>query len=317
MTIRDSVEWTHGYLQGRLYALPHNPSQLYGQLLSKATRILTVPLPFASFLILPFFGGSPATINFLIFYLTWASFVATHGQFQVEIRGTLLVRLVCFLGPALGSLIFDASLPSASKKMKAKGERHMPRTLGRKRLTGIVSVATVNVLLGVALQAVLEYVATRMLHVRSLIKVTAAVPLPWTIIKDVVKGILIRGTLRYAIHRFWLHTYQAPLKTWHLQWQHSIKLPFALVAAYDHPLSYLLSIWAPAFVPAVIFRYHVLSWHILLAVDSLLDLSIHSGYAVLPSSIIIPGMARRIDAHFEAVSKGSNAGKFGTLGFLD
>ncbi|KAK5110362.1 hypothetical protein LTR62_006070 [Meristemomyces frigidus] len=108
-----------------------------------------------------------------------------------------------------------------------------------------------------------------------------------------------------------------PTKAWHSRWQHSITIPFSLVAAYDHPINYLLAQWLPLFVPAYLFRYHVLEWHIFLAVASFEDLFVYSGYAVLPSAIILPGMARRTEAHFESVKSGRKVGNFGQLGVLD
>jgi hypothetical protein len=243
--------------------------------------------------------------------------VASHEPLTVELGGTLLVRLFCFLLPALLFLAFDCVLPQASKSIKAHGRRHLPLTLGRRKLIEVTLVAISNVLLSIALQAVLEYLSTQVLHTRSLLRVTVTVPLPWTLLKDVVKGLAVRAVLRYTIHRYLLHTYQTPLKSWHLTWQHSVALPFSLVAAYDHPFNYLASQWIPAFFPACFFRFHVLAWHLLLAIGSLEDLFVYSGYAVLPSGIVLPGMARRTEAHFASVKANKSVGNFGHLGLLD
>jgi hypothetical protein len=315
--LRDNALYAYGYLQGRFFSLPRSPAELYGRLVSKATSFISLPLPLLSFLALPFFGGSPATVNFVIFYLTWAAFVASHDQQTVEIGGTLFVRVLCFLLPALSFLAFDCALPRLSRRVKARGERQLPSILSRNKLLEVVGVAVFNVLLSVALQAALEFLATQILHLRSLLKVTAAIPLPWTILKDLAKGLVIRGFLRYSIHRYLLHTYDTPFKVWHIRWQHSIRLPFSLVSAYDHPANHIISQWLPTFAPAYLFRYHVLTWHLLLAITSLEDLFVNSGYAVLPSSIVIPGMARRTDAHFDAVRSRKKVGNFGSLGILD
>lgn len=133
----------------------------------------------------------------------------------------------------------------------------------------------------------------------------------------VVKGFAIRGVLIYLVHRFVLHTYDSPLKQWHHQWQHSVRLPFSLIAAYDHPANYLLSSWLPTFLPAYLFRFHVLTWHLFVALCSLEELFVFSGYAVLPSSIVLVGMARRMDEHFDVVDEAKSAGNFGRFGILD
>lgn len=316
-TMRDHLVYFSGYCQGRVYSLPNSLGELYGLAISKVTSFVSLPLPLLSFLVLPFLGGSSTTINLVFFYLTWTSLVATHDPLTVELYGTLLVRLLFYLLPALGFLAFDSFVPAFSKGIKARGERQLPTQLHRNKLLEVVGVAVVNVLLPVVVQGGLELWTTHGMHLRSLLKVTTIVPLPWTIAKDVAWGLALRGGLRYAIHRFLLHTYASPLKTWHCQWQHSVELPFSLIAAYDHPVNHLLSQWLPVFLPAYLWRFHVLTWHILLAIVSLEDLFVYSGYAVLPSNIVLAGMARRTDAHFDTVFNGKRIGNFGHLGLLD
>lgn len=181
----------------------------------------------------------------------------------------------------------------------------------------ITAVAVCNVLLGVLVQAVLELLFTRVLRLRSLVRVTTIVPLPWSIIMDLLKGLVVRGGLHYGVHRFVLHTNPSILRTWHLNWQHSVEHPFSLVAAYDHPVNHLLADWLPTILPAVLFRWHVLTWFLFLSVASLEELFVFSGYSVLPSAIILPGMARRTEAHFDSVRDGQQVGNFGHLGLMD
>ncbi|KAK5675381.1 hypothetical protein LTS10_011823 [Elasticomyces elasticus] len=316
--LRDKLVFWSGFLQGRSYSLAKTPSQVYGLLVSKVTSFVALPLPLLSFLAIPFVGGSSTTFNLLVFYLTWTALTVSHDPLTIELGGTLLVRLVCFLLPALATLAFDCGLPKFSNGIKARGSQQSPLNLGRTKLLEVVVVAIFNVLLAVGMQAGCEYVATEVLHVRSLLRITAAVPLPWTIAKDIIKGLLVRGTLRYVIHRYLLHTSPSWLRTWHLEWQHSVRQPFSLVAVYDHPIDHLLGQWLPAFLPACIFRFHVLEWHLLLVVASFEELFVYSGYAVLPSGIVLPGMARRNEAHFGYVnSDDQRVGNYGHLGVLD
>ncbi|KAK4957570.1 hypothetical protein LTR10_005537 [Elasticomyces elasticus] len=304
--------------KGRSYSLAKTRSQVYGLLVSKVTSFVALPLPLLSFLAIPFVGGSSTTFNLLVFYLTWTALTVSHDPLTIELGGTLLARLVCFVLPALATLAFDCGLPKFSNGIKARGSQQSPLNLGRAKLLEVVVVAIFNVSLAVAMQAGCEYVATEVLHVRSLLRITAAVPLPWTIAKDIIKGLLFRGTLRYVIHRYLLHASPSWLRTWHLRWQHSVRQPFSLVAAYDHPIDHLLGQWLPAFLPACIFRFHVLEWHLLLVVVSLEELFVYSGYAVLPSGIVLPGMARRTEAHFDSVnSNDQRVGNYGHLGVLD
>lgn len=315
--LRDKALWSYGYLQGRSILFPRNISDLYGMVVSKASSFVALPLPLLSFLALPVFGGTSTSFSLVFVYLTWSSLVFAHDPLSLEIYGTLAVRVLFFLLPAIAFLAFDCVTPSLSKNVKAYGEKNLPTRLDNGRLSRVTSVAVFNVLLSVALQAALEMLFTEVFYLRSSLKVTSFVPLPWSIAKDILKGLVLRGVLHYYIHRYLLHGYESPLKTWHLQWQHSVQLPFSLAAAYDHPVCHLLVNWLPDFLPAYLFRFHVLTWHIFVAITSLETLFIYSGYAVLPSSIVLAGMARRTDAHFVKAASGKEACNFGHWGILD
>ena len=317
-SIRDNAVYASGYLQGRYFALPRSITELYALLASKFTRLITLPLPFLSFVLLPFFGSTSTTISVAFFYLTWSALVLSHDQLTLELYGTLLVRGLCFAVPALIFLGIDWALPSFSKGLKNRGAKQLPREqLDRNKLLEVIGISLANVLLAIALQGLLELLFTEVFHVRSILRVTTIVPLPWNILKDIAIGFALRGILMYAAHRYLLHTYDTPLKDWHLQWQHSISLPFSLAAAYDHPVNHLVAQWLPTFLPAYLFRFHVLTWHLFLALCSLEELFVFSGYAVLPSSIVLLGMARRMDEHFAAVDEGKAIGNFGRSGVLD
>ena len=314
-SIRDNLVYGSGYVAGRS---PHSLSDVYAKIISKLTTLVSLPLPFLSFLALPFFSGTSTTITVGFFYLTWTALVLSHDQLEVEIVGTLLVKLFCFVLPALAFVLFDSFAPKLSKGIKNRGTSQLPlQQLDRDKLLRVVGFAVLNASLSIGLQALLEFIVTDVLHVRSLLKVTSIVPLPWNILKDVAFGFAIRGVLIYVVHRYLLHTFDSPLKSWHLEWQHSVQLPFSLVAAYDHPANYLLMQWLPTFLPAYLFRFHVLTWHLFLALCSLEDLFVFSGYAALPSRILLLGMAERCDEHFAVVYDDKDAGNFGRTGILD
>ncbi len=318
--IRDRLLYYTGYARASSISLPTSVTDFYGFVVSNLTRLISLPLPFLSFLVVPFFSGTSTTISLLFFYLTWSAFVLSHDQLTVELYGTVAIRFLCFLLPALGFVAFDSAMPKVARGIKNRGTKQLPRAqFGRDRLLEIVGFAVLNVSLAIALELLLEVLATEVLHVKSIFKVTSFVPLPWTIIKDVAFGFAFRGVLLYVAHRYLLHTVDSPMKTWHQQWQHSVALPFSIVAAYDHPVNYLVTQWLPTFLPAYLGRWHVLTWHLFIALCSLEELFIYSGYAVLPSTIVLLGMARRTDEHFAVVFKDNAAavGNFGRWGILD
>ena len=70
----------------------------------------------------------------------------------------------------------------------------------------------------------------------------------------------------------------------------------------------------PAYLPAVIFRFHLLTYQLYLALVSLEETFAYSGYNVLPSGLILGGMARRQERHLMSTGEG-NFGCFGALDF--
>ncbi|QIX02131.1 hypothetical protein AMS68_007648 [Peltaster fructicola] len=314
---QSGLSYYNGYLDAFRWVLPHSVKDLYGTLVSQSARVISLPLPLLSFLALPFFGGTSTSISLVFFYLTWAAVVWSHGPLEVEIIGTLIVRLVFYLLPAIGFLAFDWTFPGTAKSIKTFGASALPHQLGRDRLLRILGVSCFNIGLTVLLQAALEILFTKVLHMRSLIKVSTILPMPLSILQDFLRAFVVRGLLHYWSHRYLLHHGKQPLSKWHATWQHSVRLPFSLVATYDHPACYVVGQFLPTILPAYLFRFHVITLQLYLALVSLEQLLIYSGYSVLPSRIILGGMARRVDAHFLTFYQARKATNFGHWGVLD
>lgn len=313
--VRDHLLYNYGYFQGRSLSFTDSLTKVAGSTISKVSSGLALPLPLLSFLALPFFSSTSTTVSLGFFWLTWSAFVWSYDPLQVEVYGTTAARLLFFLLPGLMFLAFDLMVPSLSVSMKASGEKQLPSKLRQRKVGRVVAVATFNTLLGLFLQAAVEYVLTEVVHFRSLLRVSSFIPTPWKMAKDVLLALAARGILHYVIHRYILHASPrtSPLARWHLSWAHSLRYPFSLAAAYDHPVCYLLAHWVPVYVPGFMLRLHVLSWCVLVALSSLEQLFVYSGYDVLPSRILLAGMARRADAHY--ATKG--AGNFGHWGVMD
>ena len=140
--------------------------------------------------------------------------------------------------------------------------------------------------------------------------------MPWGIAVDVARGLLLREVLTYLLHRYILHNPNTPLKSaskYHAAWQHAVPAPYSLTAHYDHPLPYLLHVFLPDYLPALLFRFHLLSYHLYLALVSLEETFAYSGYNVLPSGLVLGGMARRQERHL----MGGGQGNYGCWGLVD
>ena len=152
-------------------------------------------LPFLSLLFLPTYFSTGTSLNLLFFYLTWSTLILSHSLLKVEFILTLAVRVVFFLLPAVVFLAFDTLVPSIATHVKYQGHAGLPLRNRRgesRRLAWVVLLSFVNVVLGVGAQCAMEYLFIDVLKIRSALKVTTTLPLPWAIGKDLVKGFATR-----------------------------------------------------------------------------------------------------------------------------
>jgi hypothetical protein len=120
--------------------------------------------------------------------------------------------------------------------------------------------------------------------------------------------------LAYLIHRTILHSPSA-LSRLHTSYYHTLSSLSSSTAHYDHPLIYLLHIFLPTYLPALLFRFHLLTYLLYLAIVSLEELFTSSGYVYLPTGFILGGMARRKERHLMDAGRG-NFAPVGVLDFL-
>ena len=114
--------------------------------------------------------------------------------------------------------------------------------------------------------------------------------------------------LTYILHRYLLHSGPSFITSLHYKYQHSISLPYSIIASYDHPLLYLIHSVIPTLLPAMAFRFHILTYLVYMSIVSLEETFVYSGYNILPSGFILGGMARRTDIHFLSEGKGNYSG---------
>ncbi|MCJ1422171.1 hypothetical protein MMC29_000050 [Sticta canariensis] len=293
-------------------------------------------IPALSFLVIPIYSSYSTSLNLIFFYLTWSTLILSNSPLKVEIIGTLAIRLLFYILPSLGFLFFDSALPSLAVNIKEHGDQALPLSnesdVRKGRWWKIALVSTGNVLLGVGLQAGIELLFTEVFHIRSALKVTTAIPLPWGIAIDLFRGLLLREVcllslsrmnfelivssfqgFTYLLHRYALHSPPSALHNLHTSWQHSVSPPYALVANYDHPLPYVIHVFLPTYLPAVMSRFHLLTYYLYLAIVSIEETFAYSGYNALPNGFILGGIARRQERHL----MGDGMGNYGCFGLLD
>ncbi|KAK2783523.1 hypothetical protein FQN53_009146 [Emmonsiellopsis sp. PD_33] len=274
-------------------------------------------LPMLSFLLIPTMSSYSTSLNLLFFYITWATLVLSIPRLKVEMVSTIAVRVLLYLLPSMTFFLFDVLFPSAAAAIKAQGAAGLPSgkkgKRGGRREVKVAAWSVFNLALGLATQMGVEVVLTRVVGVKSAVKVSTRLPLPWDIAVDLGVGFVLREILQYTIHRYILHSPTSYLAKCHDAWYHSLKAPYPLTAHYDHPLSYLFSRFLPTFLPAALLRFHLLTYLLYLSLVSTEELFAYSGYSTMPTNFFIGGIARRADLHV----LGKGCGNYGAWGVLD
>lgn len=302
--------------------------------------------------ILSFFFSSSATswstsLNLLFFYLTWSTLVLSHSPLHIHIFGTLVIRLLFFLLPALIFLLFDTLLPSLAETIKHGGAAALPPRNPRV-LARVLALALLNLLLESALEAAATLGLTYLVG-RAPFRTSTALPLPFAALKQLGWLYASREVLAYYIHRTVLHSHaprwtsrlsrsqsrsaaaatssaraKAQQASGYLARQHArghaharAAAPYALALAADPPLPFLLHRLAPVYLPAALaVRPHLLVYLGFVLLVTLEETLTMSGYAVVPG-IVMGGIARRNAAHYGAGHRGSGSGSYGAWGLLD
>ncbi|KAG4026500.1 hypothetical protein MFRU_040g00580 [Monilinia fructicola] len=278
-------------------------------------------LPALGYFFMPSVSTYSASLNFLFFYMTWSTLVLSQSPLRVEVVGTLGIRLIFFIMPSILFLLFDSIIPTLSVGLKRQGKKALPTRTGGIKVSkaktpkwyAVVGISLLNIVLGIGFQAGLEMFLTSIVRGKNALRVTTTLPMPWSIAKDIFKCLLAREVTQYYTHRYILHARSSNfLSRGHHAYFHAVTSPYAFVAHYDHPASYILFRSVPLYLPAVCFRVHLLTYLLALAIVTLEETISFSGYAGV-SGIILGGIARRQDLHSESRGRGNYA----PWGFLD
>ncbi|CRL22687.1 Fatty acid hydroxylase [Penicillium camemberti] len=275
-------------------------------------------IPIMSVFLIPVLSSYSTSLNLLFFYMTWSTLVLSHSRLRVEMFGTIAVRVIFYALPSILFFLFDILTPSAAVLIKAHGATGLPGGRRRRKIHAkelkIAGWGLFNLFLGIAVQGVLETVLVQTLGKRSALKVSLKLPMPFEICRDLSLAMLGRELLSYFLHRYALHSRLSPtLARWHHTWYHSLSAPFPLTAHYDHPVPYLITKFIPTYMPAIIFRFHMLTYILYLLFISVEETFAYSGYTVMPTTLFLGGMARRTDMHLLM----GGSGNYGPWGVVD
>lgn len=132
----------------------------------------------------------------------------SQSPLKVEILGVLGVRVLFFVAPSLLFLVFDTIIPSLVVGIKTQGAPALPtrtggiqgarRGGGRPEWYQVVGLSLFNICFCVAIQAGIELLFTEVFRIRSTLRVTTTLPMPWSIAKDCIRGLLLREVSRVS-----------------------------------------------------------------------------------------------------------------------
>ena len=182
------------------------------------------------------------SLNILFFYLTWRLLLATHTHLTIIFLGTALVRAVFYWIPTLAFLAFDTLVPTLAASLKIRGRAGVASRWPER--LHILAWSLANMALGAGLHALAEHLTGPW------IRVSPRLPLPREVLAHVLAAFALREAAAYCAHRALQHG-RGPLARPHRAWQHRVAAPWAAVAHYDHPLSYLAGRGAPLVAAAV------------------------------------------------------------------
>lgn len=153
-------------------------------------------VPMLSVFLIPVLSSYSTTLNFLFFYMTWSTLVLSHTPLRVEIFGTIAIRVLFYALPSIVMFLFDILTPSAAVVIKAHGSTGLPggkrRRNIRLREIKVAGWSLLNLCLAIALQWGIETICVRAFRMRSALKVTLKLPMPYEMVRDLILGMLGR-----------------------------------------------------------------------------------------------------------------------------
>jgi len=253
-----------------------------------------------------------SSLNVLFFYLTWTTLIMSLPPLHIELVGSFAIRVIFYWIPTLLFTAFDNIMPQLSSDLRI---RHGTLPSGRDQFWIGINGLT-NQLIATAIQGLIQFAYAKLLMYKTpVFDIGTTLPMPWTLLTEVLLIFTVREILMYTLHRFVLHNprrWRTLSRLHSIHHRHSKSPMFALRAQYAHPIDYFLLQFLPIYLPAYFRRVHLLTFFLALAIYSLESALIYSGYDVFWG--LLGGTVRRIDRHH---SPGGEKMDFGIWGIID
>ena len=253
-----------------------------------------------------------SSLNILFFYLTWTTLVLSHPPLGIELLGSFAVRIIFYWIPTLLFTLLELMMPGISDDLKTRRGKQI--TVDVMLWVGLITF--INQVIATGIQGLLHALFVYTLAPKyPLFNIGTTLPMPWNIIKHTLIVLSLREILTYSIHRFLLHNTQrfTRLPRFHtIHHKYADSPCFALKADYAHPVDYIILQFIPLYLPAYLFRIHLLTFFFILAIVSIESAIIYSGYDIFWG--LLGRTVRRIDRHHSPKGKSMD---FGIWGIVD
>ena len=253
-----------------------------------------------------------SSLNILFFYLTWTTLVLSHPPLGIELLGSFAVRIIFYWIPTLLFTLLELMMPGISDDLKTRRGKQI--TVDVMLWVGLITF--INQVIATGIQGLLHALFAYILTPKyPLFNIGTTLPMPWNIIKHTLMVLSSREILTYSIHRYLLHNTKrfALLPCFHtVHHQYADSPCFALKAHYAHPLDYITLQFIPLYLPAYLFRIHLLTFFVILVIVSLESAIIYSGYDIFWG--LLGRAVRRIDRHHSPKGESMD---FGIWGIVD
>lgn len=174
--------------------------------MSLTSLLAPFTVPLASLLAIPMLSSWSTSLNLIFLSLAWTTIAATYSPLQLEAFAPLFIRLTLYIFPSLIFLLFDIGVPSLSAEFKSQGQLGIATKQkgGKRKMWRVAGWSLLNVILTIAIQGAIEFFATDVLRMRSLLQIKGSkwglnhLPYPWTMIKHAAMGLVARNVRTHS-----------------------------------------------------------------------------------------------------------------------